>query len=344
MRIKILIFITLCLYRTALAQYNPDELAKAIGYYYGVELSLNHLHNKFPDLYKKINLASLDLYQAHGRTVEWIETEINKKLQISKEEFRNMMTKGFEQEYAFKEITYQEAVEILRNFKEVQIKGNDETTSSFVQILLKYHPDYIRVPLKEMLDGYRTVLHTDGHIKAKGLRLSLEYPKSWNRSEGKRPNILTVMNNHDKTCVSTIQVSDIFTSEEFMKEKPTTKDLQYFNTAEYRKMVYEDILTEENAREIISSYGLEKIDDFSFSKTMVDGEPALTAKASGILNRGLVNAPIHIIHNYIVYKNYIVQFGSIILAIDGKMDDEKEKYQLIPELMLNSIIFKDKWK
>src|SRR5690606_13761915 len=48
---------------------------------------------------------------------------------------------------------------------------------------------YEKSPRREMLDGYRQTFQSDGTGKAQGVKYRLDFPKSWQIIEGKRPHI-----------------------------------------------------------------------------------------------------------------------------------------------------------
>src|SRR2546425_4957616 len=62
---------------------------------------------------------------------------------------------------------------------------------------------------KEFLDGNKTKFSTAGHPKAKGVKMSLYYPRSWVAQEGERPNIVQkfVGKGQDALAIALIHIS-----------------------------------------------------------------------------------------------------------------------------------------
>ena len=60
-----------------------------------------------------------------------------------------------------------------------------------IALVVAYSPVWAATPaIKEFIDGKRTKFSTQGHAKAKGLEMTVAYPKSWAAKEGERPNIV----------------------------------------------------------------------------------------------------------------------------------------------------------
>jgi hypothetical protein len=319
------------------------DLSKALGYSYGIELTNDIIKVKFPDLAKKALMAQLDFNLAHGKSVEWIVDEISQVMNLSENEFKKQLISKIGGQFDLENFSHSEADGHLRNFKEERIKGNHELYQEFVQILLRHNPIYKSNPAKEYLNGYRTVLNTDNHPKSKGLNVSIEYPKSWLEQEGKRPNIVKLIKSYDGSCNITILIKDLISEMGAETANLSKEDLKYFKSHEFAMEMYNDVFTHSYGKEIITAMGLEEVADYSFNKTKVDGQPAMSAKASGKIKRGIVDMRVYTINYMIIYKNYAVNIGSMISGLDGNLDDQKNKYEMLSDLIVSSLIFKDKW-
>lgn len=120
-------------------------------------------------------------------------------------------------------------------------------------------------------------------------------------------------------------------------------DLDYIKTNEFSNDMAKEIMTEKYARQYVSELGLENMSDFSFKKTKLEGQPTMIVRVSGDINRALVNARMHIINYIVIYQNYMIIIGSSISDEVNGLPHAIEKYGLLSEMIMNSLIIKNKW-
>ncbi|MDO9264176.1 MAG: hypothetical protein Q7U02_09430, partial [Desulfosalsimonadaceae bacterium] len=70
----------------------------------------------------------------------------------------------------------------------VKRRAEGHIESPFIEYLLSVK--YLSEPAREFIDGYRQQFNSEGHPKAKGLKIALQLPKSWKANEGERSHIL----------------------------------------------------------------------------------------------------------------------------------------------------------
>ncbi len=341
----IIIFLTLL--STANAQTKDREyyldISKALGYSYGIEITNSLIQEKFSDLSKKALMAQLEFNLAHDKAIVAMEDEMATKMDIVKTEFKTQILNQFSTQFDFDNFSYSEASEYLKNFKAERIFGEDELYNNFVQILLRHNPRYKKVPAKEYLNNYREKFTSNNHKKSKGLNLSIEYPTSWIKQEGKRPNILQLIKSYDASCNMTILIKDIIVEMGLDKSTLSKEDRDYIYSGVFADEMINDVFTYDYGSEYVDGMGLEGVGDYSYEKTKIDGQPAMLVKASGKLKRGTVDMRVFTINYLIIYENYMTNIGFMINSYDENLPEEKKKYELLCELISSSLIFTEKW-
>lgn len=319
------------------------DISKALGYSYGVELTNNLIQKKFTDLSKKAMMAQLEFKLAHEKAIIAMEEEISLKMQIDKTEFKEQLLDQLSNQYDLSAFTHYEAAEYLNNFKEERIFGKHDLYNNFVQILLRHNPIYIKIPAKEFLNNYREKFTSNNHVKSKGLNLSIEYPTSWIKQEGKRPNILQLIKSYDASCNLTILIKDILTEMGMDKSTLSKEDRDYIYSDAFADEMITDVFTYDYGREYVDGMGLEAVSEYSYDKTKIDGQPAMLVKASGNLKRGIVDMRVFTINYLIIYENYMINVGFMINSYNENLAEEKKKYEVLCELIASSLIITDKW-
>jgi len=320
------------------------NIGKGLGYYYGIELTTNLIIEKYPSLSRKALLSKLNFDISHKKAIENMENIFVNASGNNISEFKEKIIGQAFSQYDFGNFSYSEATLYLEDFENTRIKGNNELYSEFVQIILAHNPNYQIVPAKEFLDDFKSIFHSDNHPKSKGLNLSIEYPKSWTGREGKRPNILTLIQNSDKNCIITLLIKDVLAE---MGENINTlshEDVEYFKSGEFANEMFEETFTYDYAKEFVDAMGLENIKDFEFKKTRIDAQPTMIAKARGIKSTILAEIEVYTINYLILYNHYMISVGVMILL--NEQDKPKahiEKYELLSALIANSLIIKDQW-
>ena len=320
------------------------DISKALGYYYGVELSNNLIQEKFRDLAQKSMMAQLKFSLAHEKSVDVMESEIASYLEVTRSEFReHVISKAFSQ-LGIESLSYAEASAFLNNFEDERIFGRHELYKEFVQILLSHNPDYKNYPIKEFLDDYRDILSSSNHPKGRGLDLTMEYPLSWSAQEGKRPNVLKLVRSKDKSCGFSIIIKDILKMIGVEESTLNREDRKYFLSGQFAKEFFDEEVNYNYGKEMMIGMGFEEYSNFSFDKTKIDGQDAAVVKATGILNRGGIELKVHSINYIVVYKNYMINLGFMINSFENNLPKEQRKYEVLCEQIAASMIFVDKWR
>jgi hypothetical protein len=308
------------------------DISKALGYAYSIELSINKIIEYYPDLSKKALLAKLDFNSVYKNSVSQMESELAEKMNVSKNKLKEeLMVLN-----KLASFTHSDAKDYLDTFEKERIKGKNELYSEFVSILLRHSPAYNSNPTKEFTDNFKARFDSDNHSKAKGLNFSIDYPKSWIRQEGKRPNVLTLIQSYDNSCKITLLVQDLIEKMGLETKDLTQEDFDYIDSKEFENEMANQLLNNEVGEQTINSIGFENISGYTFNKTKIDGQPAMVIKAFGEIKRSILEMKVHLINYVILYKNYVIYISSVIGNSDGILSEEVDKYGILSELIANS--------
>jgi hypothetical protein len=345
---KLVLYLILILFASNVYSQTKDreyylDISNALGYSYGIEITNKLIQEKFSDLSKKAMMAQLEFNLAHKKAIVAMEDEMATKIDMGKTEFKTQILNQISTQLDINNFSYSEASEYLKDFKPDRIFGEDELFNNFVQILLRHNPRYKEIPAKEYLNNYREKFTSNNHEKSKGLNLSIEYPTSWIKQEGKRPNILQLIKSYDTSCNLTILIKDIIVEMGMDKSTLSKEDRDYIYSNAFADEMINDVFTYDYGREYVDGMGLEAVADYSYDKTKLDGQPAMLVKASGKLKRGIVDMRVFTINYLVIYENYIINVGFMINSYDENLPEEKKKYELLCELISSSLIITDKW-
>jgi len=179
--------------------------------------------------------------------------------------------------------------------------------------------------IKLFTQGKRVTYSTKNNPKAKGLEISLEYPISWKAEEGQRPNIVQKFTGFDdlKNPVQILLlIKDIPINEKIPQNKR-----EILNTI----------------KDIVNTSGGSYIESGS---TKIENEDAYWVIFNQITERANLRLRAKILMYIFFYNNKYIHFQCIIGGItsDSTIDKRFKDYIPVFQLIMNSIIFTDKWR
>ncbi len=161
------------------------DLTKTLGFIMGQRFSLNRIKAEYPTLSLQAKIAELEFNSSFGTSEKNIEKELKGLFKDKYSEFISIMRKQLDDTLKSQQITQDIAVQFL---EEVKLRAAGEIPSPILETLLIYQ--FKENPVNELLRGFKTIYRTEGHPKSKGLDLQIEYPRSWSKREGNRPNVI----------------------------------------------------------------------------------------------------------------------------------------------------------
>ncbi|MBU4583227.1 MAG: hypothetical protein KKH02_12595 [Proteobacteria bacterium] len=171
-----------------------------------------------------------------------------------------------------------------------------------------------------------SIYDTKGHPKAKGLRLTIPYPRSWVTEEGRHPNIV-------QNIKTTLDGKYLISTTIRIKQVPTSIESGYTST-EINSERFRKALVEESGVKYLSS-----------GATKIEGENAFWAIYLQQQSTPMVNmAMLFLSYNVISAGKLItIAHGVSGVANDLKLIEIFDAYVPIFQLITVGIIFPDKW-
>lgn len=337
----VLLILNLTLFSQTKDQEYYSDIGKAMGYYLGMELTLDLIVEKYPPLSREAMIAKMNLKIAHEKSMENMEAIYEQASGEDIDVFKDKIINKVLTEYDYANFSSFEATTYLHNFEEERIKGNHELYGDFVGILLSHNSYYQSNPAKEFLDDYKNIFHTDNHSKSKGLNISISYPKSWSSQEGKRPNIITLIQNSNKDCLATLVVGDILSEMGVTYSSLLNEEKEYLKSGEFANEMINEF---EDPKEYLLSIGLKNVTDTDSKRITIDSQPAIIIKGRGNKSTVLADLDVYMISYIIIYEYYMINIGFMIsLNEQDDPQDHINKYDLLTKLIGGSLIIKDQW-
>ncbi|MHC4158614.1 MAG: hypothetical protein ACYSSO_06000 [Planctomycetota bacterium] len=184
--------------------------------------------------------------------------------------------------------------------------------------------------LQAFLGGQKTKYSTEGHPKAKGINISIEYPSHWQRSEGERPNIVQKFTSDASDGLLRMCLILIKDQPSFMK---------LFSSED----ISDAMFTEETLKEIIP----ESATFIKGERTKYDGQPGAWMIYVTQLERAGLRAEMYILQHMFLYSGKMIVFECSVGGLAGSaatVEQEFARYLPLFQLLGNSIIIQDKWK
>jgi hypothetical protein len=183
--------------------------------------------------------------------------------------------------------------------------------------------------LQAFLNGKKTKYLTEGHPKAKGINISIEYPSSWQRSEGEGPNIVQTFtsdaSNNFTQCL--ILIKDIPSFMKFFSSEDTSDEM--FN--------------QETLKEIVP----EGADFIKGERTDYNGQPGAWMTYITRTEHAGMRAEIYTLQHMFMYSGKLIMLQCSIGGLAGSakaVEQEFARYLPLFQLIGNSVVIQDKWK
>ena len=184
--------------------------------------------------------------------------------------------------------------------------------------------------LQAFLGGQKTKYSTEGHPKAKGTNISIEYPSNWQRSEEESPNIVQTF------------TSDTSNKNKFVQCMILIKDQSSFMALLPSKDISDAMFTPENLKGIIP----EGATFIKGEQAKYDGQPGAWMTYKIQTERAGLRAEIYTLNHMFLYSGKLVtlQCGVAGLADSAAtVENEFARYLPLFQLIGNSIVIHDKW-
>lgn len=182
--------------------------------------------------------------------------------------------------------------------------------------------------LQAFLGGQKTKYFTEGHPKAKGINISIEYPSNWQRSEGERPNIVQTFTSGASNSFTQCLI--------LIKDQPSF--MKIFSSEDISDVMF----TQETLKEMVP----ENATFIKGEQTKYDGQPGAWMTYIMRTERAGIRGEMYILQHMFLYSGKLImlQCGVGGLAGSGASVEQKFTHYLpLFQLIGSSIVIHDKW-
>jgi len=182
--------------------------------------------------------------------------------------------------------------------------------------------------LQAFLSGQKTKYFTEGHPKAKGINISIEYPSSWQRSEGERPNI--------------VQKFTSGASKNFTQCLILIKDQPSFMKLFSSKALSDVMFTQETLKEMVP----ESATFIKGEQTKYDGQIGAWMTYIIRTERAGMRGEIYTLQHMFLYSGKLIMLQCAVGGLansSSTVEQEFTRYLPLFQLLGNSIVIHDKW-
>ncbi|MFA5555000.1 MAG: hypothetical protein WCZ89_07235 [Phycisphaerae bacterium] len=183
--------------------------------------------------------------------------------------------------------------------------------------------------IQTFLGGQKTKYSTEGHPKAKGINISIEYPNNWQRSEGERPNIVQKFKAEATDGLFRMCLILIKDQPSFMK---------LFSS----KDISDAMFGKETIKEMIP----EGATFIKGEQTRYDGQPGAWMIYATRAERAGITIEMYNLQHIFLYSGKMIVLECCVGGIagtDAKVANEFEQYLPLFQLIGNSIVIHNKW-
>jgi len=184
--------------------------------------------------------------------------------------------------------------------------------------------------LQAFLSGKKTKYFTEGHPKAKGINISIEYPSHWQRFEGERPNIVQTLKSDASDGLIRMCIISIKDQPSFMK---------LFSS----EHISDAMFSQEALKEIVP----EGATFIKGERTKYEGQPGAWIIYVRQAERAGIRVESYILMHMFLYSGKLIGMECSVSALansGAQVEQEFTRYVPLFHLIGNSIIIHDKWK
>jgi hypothetical protein len=164
------------------------NIGHTLGFTAGQAYALDKIAKRYPGLEPRVKHAKLAFDMSYKSSIQNMEGFLEHSqpglLEQFKVELTNKLPGQLDHMGSIDQSTAERFIQTVLD----RSKGEIETPA--IETLLMFNPRYVKNPEMEMVDGHRLSYTSMGTGKAKGIKFSVEYPRSWVAKEAKRPNIV----------------------------------------------------------------------------------------------------------------------------------------------------------
>lgn len=317
------------------------DLSKTLGFIMGQRFSLNRIKVEYPALSLHIKKAELEFNTTFGIAEKNIEKALRGLLKDKYPEYIAAMKKQLDTTLKSQRISQDIAVQFL---DEVESRAKGKIPSPMLETLLSYQ--FKERPANEFARGFKRIYRTNGHRKAKGLDLQIEYAKSWSKREGNRPNVIQFFssNNGRGPAYALIMTRDIVKE---AQDELTREDIKALKTLEGNKELASEVFSENSLREMANGMGMTNVRNINTKRIVIDRWPGAVLEFTGDQQRLDLTMTMYNRMYIAIYKNYMIflqcQVGKLPSETEDALKTKISQFAPLFRFMANSLVIQSQY-
>lgn len=316
------------------------ELGRSFGFTMGQQLTLNKIKSEYPTLSLQIKNAELEFNNTFGVA----EKNIKRKLKgILKDKYPDFIAAMREQNNTLN--SQRTTQELAQKFiEEVNLRATGKIPSPVLKTLLTYQ--FNENPVNEFSRGFKNVYRTKAHPKANGLDFQIEYPKSWSKQEGKRPNIIQLFSSKNGRGPAMAMIVALDILKESQSEL-TPQEIKSLMTLEGSEELASTAFSESSLIEMANGMGMTNVLIINTRRIVIDRWPGAVIEFTSDQQRLDVSMSMYSKMYIAIYKNYMIflhcQIGELPNLTDNELKNEISKFEPLFRLMANSLVIQSQY-
>ncbi len=317
------------------------DLGKTLGFTMGQQFSLDRIKAEYPALSLQVKIAELEFNNTFGVAEKNIKNELNDILKGKYPEYIAAMRKQLTPTLKSQRITQEIAAQFL---EEVNLRATGKIPSPILETLLTYQ--FNKKPVNEFVRGFKNIYRTKGHLKANGLDLQIEYPKSWSKREGNRPNVIQFFssNNGRGLASALIMIRDLVKE---VQGELTRQEIEVLKTLEGSKELASEVFSENRLIEMTNGMGITNVRNINTKKIVIDGWPGAVLEFTGDGQRLDLTISMYNRMYIAIYKNYMIflhcQVGKLPNETDDELKTKISQFAPLFRLIANSLVIQSQY-
>ena len=317
------------------------DLSKTFGFIMGQRFSINRIKAEYPTLSSQIKMAELEFNSAFGSSEKNIEKELKDLFKDKYPEYISTMKKQLDTTLKSQQITQDIAVQFI---EEVKLRAAGEIPSPMLETLLIYQ--FKERPATEFSRGFKNIYRTKGHSKSKGLDFQIEYPRSWSKREGKRPNVIKYFssNNGRGPAGALIMTRDL---EKEAQGELTRQEINALQTLEGSKELALDLFSQSSLIEMADGMGMSNVRSINAKRIVIDRWPGAVLDFIGDAQRLDLNITMYNRMYIAIYKNYMIFLQCQVTKMPNETTEELRtkisQFEPLFRLMANSLVIQSQY-
>lgn len=312
-----------------------EDLSKAYGFCLAQQRSLNRIAKTFPAMRMAVRKAEASFAIVFRPACDNVGSILKAAFGTHWDDFLvRLRTQLVEMEKLGGDITSADADAFIAT---VERRASGDIESPIIETLLAHNPSFQARPHEELQRGFVVRYRTARHPKAKGLDMTLRYPRSWGTREGERPNVVQFFaSDNGRGPVNLSLVVRNIGAALSASERETLK------TVEGARTMAAQVFSPQGLAELAGSFGLANQRTLSSGRVVIDRWPGAVLDVIGETTRVDFTVTTFSRTYSVLYRDYLV----VITCMVAQLPNEPEHaftgriaaYDAVFRLIANSVV------